>query len=90
MAIKPHCVVCGFDSDAAGSVDFADYNPNWLPPPTVGWSNQLGVTAPPGVGLFCKRHLKDARRLRRFPAEKAVEMMTRGDSISWFRRLFHR
>lgn len=53
MAIKPHCVVCGFDSDAAGAVQFADYDSNWRPP-YVGWSNSLGVTAPPGVRLFCQ------------------------------------
>jgi hypothetical protein len=86
MAIKPHCVVCGFDGEAAGSVKFADYDPNWLPPTYVGWSNALGVTAPPGVGLFCRDHLKQARRLRRLPAEEAVERMRRGEPISWLRR----
>lgn len=32
VAIKPHCVVCGIDSDASGSVEFADYDPGWRQP----------------------------------------------------------
>lgn len=93
MAIKPHCVVCGFDSDAVGAVEFADYDPNWQPPPYVGWSNSLGVTAAPGVGLFCQYHLKHARRLRRLPAEEAVRKMgplgaRRVGPTAWLRRLF--
>jgi hypothetical protein len=53
MAIKPHCVVCGSDSEGMGSVEFADHTGGWQPPTTangvqiVGWSNELGVTAPP-------------------------------------------
>jgi hypothetical protein len=82
VAIKPHCVVCGFDSDAAGGVEFADYSPGWREPmasdgsPIIGWSNELGVTAPPGVGLFCERHLRPARRLRRLPAKEAVRRLS--------------
>jgi len=79
----PHCVVCGFDSGAtvAGDVEFADYSDGWRPPthpngsPLVGWSNDLGVTAPDGVGLFCARHLKQARRLRHLTAQQAVERL---------------
>jgi hypothetical protein len=48
MAIRPHCVVCGIDSDASGSVEFADCDPGWSQPlgpggsPILGWSNELG------------------------------------------------
>jgi hypothetical protein len=80
MAIMPHCVVCGFYSGAAvaGSVEFADYTPSWRPPtstdgsPILGWSNSLGVTAPERVGLFCRRHLTRARKLRRLPSAEAI------------------
>jgi hypothetical protein len=85
MAIMPHCVVCGFDSGAevAGSVEFADHNPGWQEPtidgnPVIGWSNSLGVTAPDGVGLFCRKHLKTARKLRRLPSAEAVALMSAG------------
>jgi hypothetical protein len=85
VAIMPHCVVCGFDSGAVvvGSVEFADYNSSWREPmrdgsPVIGWSNALGVTAPEGVGLFCREHLKRAKRLRRLRSEDAVELMRRG------------
>jgi hypothetical protein len=86
MAIMPHCVVCGFSSGAevAGSVEFADYHPGWQPPtnsdgyPRVGWSNSLGVTAPDGVGLFCRDHLKPAKKLRRLPADEAVARLRAG------------
>lgn len=94
MAIMPHCVVCGFYSGAevAGSVDFADYHPGWQEPtidgnPVIGWSNSLGVTAPDGVGLFCARHLKQARRLRRLPSGEAVELMRAGGRVSLKERL---
>jgi hypothetical protein len=86
MAIMPHCVVCGFSSGAevAGSVEFADYHTGWQPPtnsdgyPLVGWSNSLGVTAPDGVGLFCRDHLKPAKKLRRLPADEAVARLRAG------------
>jgi len=84
MAIKPHCVVCGFDSEASGSVEFADYDPGWSQPlgpggsPIVGWSNELGITASPGVGLFCDRHLRDARRLKMLTALDALDRMAHG------------
>jgi hypothetical protein len=86
MAIMPHCVVCGFSSGApvVGSVEFADYTPSWQPPRTadgglvIGWSNSLGVTAPEGVGLFCRDHLKRAKKLRRLPATDAVEQIRTG------------
>jgi hypothetical protein len=101
MAIMPHCVVCGFSSGStvAGSVEFADYNPGWQPPTNadgfqvLGWCNELGVTAPDGVGLFCHEHLKRARRLRRQPAIQAVQTMAsgadlHGTPLGWLRRLF--
>ena len=88
MAIMPHCVVCGFDSGAevAGSVEFTDYNPGWREPtidgnPVIGWSNSLGVTAPDGVGLFCRKHLKTARKLRRLPSSEAVAIMSAGGRV---------
>jgi hypothetical protein len=98
MAIMPHCVVCGFDSGAevAGSVEFADYDSGWQDPtidgnPVIGWSNSLGVTAPDGVGLFCREHLKTARRLRRMRSGDAVALMSSGGRVplaarlrSWF------
>jgi hypothetical protein len=65
MAIQPHCVAC-WDVDVAGSVEFDGHRPGWRwqtaadGVPIVGWSNELGVTAPPGVGLFCKCHLRRA------------------------------
>lgn len=86
MAIKPHCVVCGYESDAAGSVEFGDYEPGWLPPrrhdgaQIVGWSNELGVTAPTGVGLFCERHLRSARRLRKLQSAEAVRRLEAKDA----------
>jgi hypothetical protein len=85
MAIMPHCVVCGFDSGAqvAGSVEFADHHAGWQPPsingrPVIGWSNSLGVTAPDGVGLFCRDHLKRAKRLRALTSTEAVERLRFG------------
>jgi hypothetical protein len=94
MAIMPHCVVCGFDSGAvvAGSVEFADYNPGWQDPTidgnlVIGWSNSLGVTAPDGVGLFCREHLKAARKLRRLRSEEAVALMHAGGHARWRERL---
>lgn len=93
MAIMPHCVVCGFSSGAqvAGDVAFADYDPGWREPRSIGWSNSLGVTAPEGVGLFCREHLVRARRLRRLPSGRAVEMMRAGADrrpLVRFRNLF--
>jgi hypothetical protein len=93
MTIKPHCVVCRFSSDAEDAVQFADYDPNWQPAPYVGWSNSLGVTAPPGVGLFCRYHLKQAQKLRRLPAEEAVAKMgppgpRQVRPTGWLRRIF--
>ena len=84
--MMPHCVVCGFSSGAevAGSVRFADYNPDIGPPhnaegyPLLGWTNSLGVTAPEGVGLFCADHLKAAKKLRRLPADEGVELLRMG------------
>jgi hypothetical protein len=81
MAIQPHCVTC-WEVHVAGSVEFADYRAGWREPtgvggvPIVGWSNELGVTAPPGVGLFCKRHLRRARKLRHLPAAEAVRRLS--------------
>jgi hypothetical protein len=83
MAIMPHCVVCGFSSGAevAGSVEFADYTgPSWRVNsdglPIIGWSNSLGVTAPEGVGLFCRDHLKAAKKLRRLHSDQAVARLS--------------
>jgi hypothetical protein len=79
MAIMPHCVVCGFSSGAevAGEVEFADYTgQSWRingdGAPIIGWCNSLGVTAPEGVGLFCRDHLKPAKKLRRLRSDEAV------------------
>ena len=80
MAIMPHCVVCPWPTtvNVEGVVEFADYDPAWQPPhgpngeTIVGWSNELGVTAPPGVGLFCAAHLPEARQLSQLPAAEAV------------------
>lgn len=79
MAIMPHCVVCGFYSGAevAGEVEFADYTgPSWRANsdgvPIIGWCNSLGVTASEGVGLFCRDHLKAAKKLRRLRSDEAV------------------
>jgi hypothetical protein len=95
MAIMPHCVVCGFtgQSNVAGSVKFADYNEGWREPcsvdgyPIVGWSNSLGVTAPPGVGLFCRDHLKRAKKLQRLSAAEAVERIRTGADLRPLERL---
>jgi hypothetical protein len=84
MAIMPHCVVCGFygGAEVAGSVKFADHDRGWQPPtnrdglPLVGWSNSLGVTAPEGVGLFCRDHLKAAKKLRRLRSDEAVARLS--------------
>jgi hypothetical protein len=79
MAIMPHCVVCGFSSGAevVGTVEFADYTGpscrvNSDGSPAIGWCNSLGVTAPEGVGLFCRDHLKAAEKLRRLRSDEAV------------------
>jgi hypothetical protein len=100
MAIMPHCVVCGFSrgAEVAGSVEFADYNPGWQLPtnsdgyPLIGWSNSLGVTAPDGVGLFCRDHLKAAKKLRRLPSEEAVARLSARAAhprgfLAWLRNL---
>ena len=95
MAIMPHCVVCGFSGgpNVAGSVEFADYVKGWQGPrssdgaPIIGWSNSLGVTAPPGVGLFCRDHLKRAEKLRRLPAAEAVELLRTGADLGPLARL---
>jgi hypothetical protein len=93
MAIMPHCVVCGFHK-VAGDVRFANYTPGWTPPTDaqgyqiIGWSNELGVTAPDGVGLFCRKHLKRAKRLRRRPSQEAVERMQSGGPLARLRRVF--
>ena len=87
MAIMPHCVICDptGNSEVAGSVEFADYSPAWTPPTQpngvemLGWSNSLGVTAPEGVGLFCRDHLKPARKLRRLPSAEAVARLRAAD-----------
>jgi hypothetical protein len=85
MAIMPHCVVCGFSgaAEVAGSVEFADYIPSSPPSnadgiQVIGWSNSLGVTAPEGVGLFCREHLTRATKLRRLTAAEAVEAIRTG------------
>jgi hypothetical protein len=36
----------------------------------IGWMNSLGVTAPEGVGLFCREHLKRAKNSAGFAAIK--------------------
>lgn len=98
MAIMPHCVVCGFERgyQQVEEVTFADYAADWPHPRSadgsliVGWSNSLGITAPPGVGLFCHAHLKRARRLRHLTSAVAVEMMcadTDGGFSGLLRRL---
>jgi hypothetical protein len=83
VAIMPHCVVCGFERgyQQVEEVTFADYAADWPHPrsangsPIIGWSNSLGITAPPGMGLFCRAHLRRARRLRRVTSAAAIEMM---------------
>jgi hypothetical protein len=83
----PHCVVCGFGAGpiVAGAVEFADHSERWRPPtgpsgePIIGWCNELGVTAPPGVGLFCDTHLERAKGLRYMAAADAVELMRSED-----------
>ena len=77
MAIMAHCVVCGYhsDSEIAGWVRFADYDPAWNPPTALGWSNELGLTESPGVGCFCRDHLEPARELSGLPAAEAVRRL---------------
>ena len=85
MAIMPHCVVCGYSgaAEVAGSVEFADYIPSWRPPcnadgtQIVGWSNSLGVTAPDGVGLFCRRAPRARRGSRRLAAAGGIPAIDR-------------
>lgn len=97
MAIMPHCVVCGFERgyQQVQEVTFADYAPDWAHPrgasgsPIVGWSNELGVTAPPGMGLFCPAHLRRARRLRHLSSAAAVQTM-RADADRGLRGLLRR
>jgi hypothetical protein len=74
MAIKPHCVVCG--RDPVGLVRFADYHGD-RHDPTPGWCNELGVTAPDGIGLFCRRHLLPARLLARRSSRDAMRLLGR-------------
>lgn len=97
MAIMPHCVVCEFESgyQYVEEVTFADYAADWPHPRSadgsliVGWSNSLGITAPPGMGLFCRAHLTRARRLRHLNSAAAVEMM-RANADRGLRRLLRR
>ena len=97
MAIMPHCAVCGFERgyQQVEEVTFADYEADWPHPrsangsPIVGWSNSLGITAPPGIGLFCSAHVTRARRLRHLPSAAAVEMMRAGTD-GGFRGLLRR
>jgi hypothetical protein len=49
----PQCVVCDFGpADWLGEVQFADYTTEWRLPtswdghPIIGWSSELGITAP--------------------------------------------
>jgi hypothetical protein len=85
MALKPHCVICGYDSDSAGTVRFADYSENWTEPagpsgqPFLGWANNLGVTEPPGIGEFCERHLTQAEQLRHLESQEAVRRLRAAD-----------
>jgi hypothetical protein len=100
VAVMPHCVVCDFGpADWLGEVQFTDYTIDWRPPtswdghPIIGWSNELGITAPGGVGLFCHEHFTRARRLRRLPAAEAVEQMKTGADLrrgplGWLRDVF--
>jgi hypothetical protein len=87
MAIQPHCVVCGSASLPIDGVEFADFSPSWGEPRhadgtlIVGWSNELGVTAPPGVGLFCARHIRPARRLKRLTAAEAANRLQQRDGL---------
>ena len=75
MAIKAHCVVCGYDSEI-GELQFSDYHPELdCEPSPLGWSNSLGVTAPEGAGQFCPFHLEQAHKLREFPAAEAVDRL---------------
>lgn len=74
MAIKAHCVVCGYDSDI-GEVQFAGHDPGpdgERSVSVIGWSNSLGVTAPEGVGQFCPFHFEQAHIRRALPAAEAV------------------
>lgn len=90
MAIKPHCVICGGMPDPAGSVCFANYSGDYQGPEShfPGWKNEIGVTAPPGVGVFCRRHLRRARRLRHLESREAVSRLAAPFShVTLWRRL---
>src|SRR5579872_7431643 len=85
MAVKPVCVICGAEprEHATAYVAFADYlRHRPRPEPAcgepaggVGATNELGVAAPPGVGVFCARHRRAARRLRAMSASEAVGVL---------------
>ena len=93
MAIQPHCVVCGSHALPIDDVKFVDFSPAWGAPRSadgsliVGWSNELGVTAPPGVGLFCARHIRPARRLKHLTAAGAARRLQERDGTSWMDRM---
>lgn len=59
----PICEVCG--REAIETVRFANYEP--LPDGMVGH--------PRGLGWFCRRHLRGARRLAGRPMVRAVEIL---------------
>jgi hypothetical protein len=86
MAVAPHCVIRGCCSrrEELSAVEFADYDPGWLPPTLDGrrvltWCNSLRVTMPEGVGLFCPDHLEAAVKLRHLPALEAVAELMLAD-----------
>jgi hypothetical protein len=90
MAVKPHCVVCGFyaGSNVAGTVWFADYRPAPVGdhPPGPGMTDH-------GVADFCRRHLKGAQALRHLPIADAVARLQSGGDRglrSWVRGVIRR
>lgn len=88
MAIKPHCVICGFDSWPAGSVEFADYRVLYSFPAAV----PPGSRTAEGVESFCGKHLKRAEKLRHLPAAEAIEQIRAGADlgrgpIAWLRKV---
>jgi hypothetical protein len=95
MAIMPHCVACGFDKgyQETRPVEFANHPPGAGEPVDehgngiLGWSNELGVTAPPGVGLFCDRHYRRATQFRHLPSTDAIQILAAESKRTAMRRL---
>jgi eukaryotic-like serine/threonine-protein kinase len=74
MVAKPRCAVCivhGIDRRPVGSVQFADYEPDWQAPEEL-----IGGPIHPGYAQFCELHLKGAESLRGLRKAAAIARLS--------------